>query len=188
MKRLLVVLPVVIALLTFGLSVKSMAVLNGNDVLVPIDESIAVNDTLNHNKVDVKDNTTANDDSIAIGKVDVDVKDTDINKSHNNGDAEVEHGDYNAVANNGSIAKVDNSLNIKDIKVAVAVSDLDGLVTGAPLVGIPILGEIERSFNTGDNRIGGDGRISVNGVANISQNTGQNALIQQSNTFNASVK
>lgn len=186
MKRLLVVLPVVIALLTFGLSVKSMAVLNGNDVLVPIDESIAVNDTLNHNKVDVKGNTTANDESIAIGKIKLD--DVGNDKSHNNGDAESEGGDHNAVANNGSFAKTDNSINIKDIKVAVAVSDLDGLVTGAPLVGIPILGEIERSFNTGDNRIGGDGRISVNGVANISQNTGQNALIQQANTFNASVK
>jgi hypothetical protein len=203
MKRFTVLaVPVVIALLTFGITVKAMAAdvddsaaanKGGN---AAADESIAVKDTLNDNNV-----AAAEAVAIKTGDIDTDVKTTDIDidkdtdidvdKSHNNGDAEVERANHVANANNGSVAKVyeDNSINIKDVRVAVATNELDGEVTGAAQVGVPILGEIERSFNTGDNAIGSrGGEVELNGVANISQNTGGNSLIQQSNTFNASVK
>jgi hypothetical protein len=81
-------------------------------------------------------------------------------------------------------------INIEDINVAVAKSDLYGAVSGVP----PIDNFIPEATNsavpgsglgvgilkicTGDNTV--DGSISTTGISALSQNTGVNALNQQS--------
>ncbi len=115
MKKIAIAVPVAIALLTFGISAKSMAnPANSTDgggvddqIAAVAKGSLAVKDTLNNNDVDVKD--VANDKS-------------------KEGDAEVENGDYDAAANFGGEATVDKSIKIKDIRIAVIKSDVKGQV------------------------------------------------------------
>jgi hypothetical protein len=193
MKRFTVLaVPVVIALLTFGITVKAMAAVEDSAAAnkggnAAADESIAVKDTLNDNNV-----AAANAVAIKTGDIDTDVKTTDIDidkkdiDSHNNGDAEVEHGAYNAVANNGSIAKVDDSTNIKvgDVLVAVNTNELDSVLAHNEIE----LGahEIEKGvMNTGNNSIRGG---EVNGVNQVTQISGNQSQVNNSVSVQAFVK
>lgn len=237
MKKHLVAVPVVIALLTFGVSGKSMAL----DVVVPVavdnSTAVGVNDTLNDNTLlndTVEGNAAANDQSIATSdslngnnvaaadsiavkdslnnntlsdiandkstdqkakaeegsaatnngnalavnlKADADGKSNAASvigdaTSSNNGDAEA-FGAHNAVANNGSTVNLDDSINISDIRVAVATSILDGEVSH---------NEISFGNGTEMKAYGNDGGSAVNLSSQKNKATGLNGALQANGT------
>jgi hypothetical protein len=141
MKKSTIAIPVALALLSFGVATQSMAnptntstgaaddqiaaVVgvaddNGNNAT---EGAIAVKDTLNNNKVDVKDVANTDTKTITVDKSKAADADVDLDDS-----------DYNAVATLGD-ATVDKSIHIKvkDVNIATLKSDVKGEVKDVKL-------------------------------------------------------
>jgi hypothetical protein len=132
MKKYTVAIPVAIALLTFGVYGKAMAL----DVDVEAAAALAAG---NANAANDGDATQINKTDVDVKKTDIDVRKTDIDvkkdiditrvsKDLDHQDVDID-GAYNAVAGIGD-ASVDKSVHIGAIKVAVQNSRLDGEVSG----------------------------------------------------------
>jgi len=87
--------------------------------------------------------------------------------------------DGSAAANNGSAAFVDNTQILKDS--VLSRTDLEGHITGNAV-------NMEDSKFVGVNKIEDGAFKDARGVSQVSQNSGQNSLIQQSFTIESNVK
>lgn len=87
--------------------------------------------------------------------------------------------DGSAAANNGSAAFVDNTQILKDS--VLSRTDLEGHITGNAV-------HMENSNFVGVNKIDDGAFKDARGVSQVSQNSGQNSLIQQSFTIESNVK
>jgi hypothetical protein len=86
--------------------------------------------------------------------------------------------DGSAAANNGSAAFVDNSVFAKDS--TLSRTDLEGHITGNAV-------HMEDSKFVGVNKIEDGAFKDARGVSQVSQNSGQNSLIQQSFTIESNL-
>jgi hypothetical protein len=87
--------------------------------------------------------------------------------------------DGSASASNGADAYVDNSVHLSDS--ALSRTQLDGTISGNAT-------HMDNSHYDGVNEIDEGAFREVRGVSQVSQNSGQNSLIQQSFTVQGNVK
>lgn len=86
--------------------------------------------------------------------------------------------DSSAAANNGSDAYVDNSSYLEDS--SMSTTDLEGHISGNAI-------NMKDSHFDGTNEINDSSFKEAKGVSQVSQNSGQNSLIQQSFTIEGNV-
>ena len=86
--------------------------------------------------------------------------------------------DGSAAANNGSDAYVDNSSYLEDS--SMSTTDLEGHISGNAI-------NMKDSHFDGTNEINDGAFKEAKGVSQVSQNSGQNSLIQQSFTIEGNV-
>jgi hypothetical protein len=87
--------------------------------------------------------------------------------------------DGSAAANNGSFAHTDNRVFLKD--AALSRTDLEGTISGNAV-------HMDDSKFVSVNKVEDGAFKDARGVSQVSQNSGQNSLIQQSFTIESNLK
>ena len=130
-------------------------------------------------KVTINDNDTKNKDSYNTK-----TKDSYNTKTKDSYNTTKKHDNHstNDSFNTSDSFNHDSSINVKDVRVAIATSVLNGAVSGNSVK----MGQKKYDY-TAKNSIDDGSFSNVKGISTAAQNSGQNSLIQQNYTIQANV-